>query len=1724
PSQQRVIRAALAAAGLSPEDVDAVEAHGTGTRLGDPIEAQALLATYGQGRTADRPLWLGSLKSNLGHTQAAAGVGGLMKMVLALRAGTLPPTLNVDEPSPMIDWSAGAVSLLTDAQPWTSSAGHTRRAAVSSFGVSGTNAHVIIEEAPPSPPAVAPDRPAPLLTSTPVITWRLSGATSDGLRAQAARLCELSEPDVAAVGQALFDRPALRHRLAVTAATRVELLASLEHFVTTGEPDANSTLATATSRPKTVFVFPGQGWQWDGMTADLLDTCPTYAAACEEISGLIEQRTGWSVIDVLRQRPNAPDTGRVDVIQPVMFTVMVGLARTWQAAGIHPDAVIGHSQGEIAAAHVAGALGLSDAVHLVVTRAAALTRLRPGAMLSLSTTPENAAELLARHPGLHIAAVNGPGATIVSGDPESADALLAHCAANAIHARRIPVTYASHSPHIDAIREHLLDALASITPRPATIQLISTLTGAPLDTTEMTSAYWYHNLRQPVAFHQATTTARNTGHNTFVELSGHPALIQAMDAADGIATHGTLRRNTHNTTTFHRNISHAWTTGLAPRNPHPHHRTVDLPTYHFHHQRFWLDRTQAPGPTDALHPLLTAAVEIAGDSGTHVLSGRLSARTQAWLGEHTVADSTLLPGSAFVELLVRTGDEVGLPLVEEMVVEAPLLLDRKTPTEVQIVVEAADGTGRRPVAVYARRDEQAVWTRHVQGFLAQQQATRDEAAHQEPFAGMVVWPPAGATPIDIEGLYEGLAERSYHYGPTFRGLESAWRHGDDVYAEVALPENHRSEAVGFGLHPAILDAAAHAIPLGGLLPAEGVWLPFSWTGVTLYAAGADRVRVRLSRAPGDGAVRIALGDAAGQPVALIQAMHARRIDVTSLADAAFSADDGLFTVEWIRIDLPDAVGGITRPASLPKKWAVLDQFDHRGLPGLPEVLAYPNLDDLIAAVDGGMPAPAYVLLPVAGINATALDTDPAAVADVACGVGGGVLAVVQRWLATAALAGARLVVVTQGGVGVSGSVEDLGASVVWGMMRTAQAEEPNRFVICDLDPDASSVDWTRLIAVSQTEPQLAVRDGALVAPRLVRAMRSGDRIRGTSGFGAGTDWRVGTTGGGSIEAVDRIPNPLAEHPLEPGQVRIAVRAAGLNFYDVATALGMVDTADGMGAEGAGVITEVGPEVTDWQIGDRVMGTFPSAFAPLTTADALMITAIPDDWTYTDAASVPAVFLTAYYAMRDLADVQPGEKVLIHAATGGVGMAAVQLATRLGATVFATASPAKWHVLERMGIPAERIASSRSTDFARMFPAVDVVLGSLAGDMVDASITLLRPGGRYLEMGKTDIRDAAGYADITYRAFDLKEAGPRRTGEMLRHLVGLFTAGDLHTLPVTGWQLSDLRHALRHMSQARHTGKNVIHIPVPVNANGTTVITGGTGTIGALVAAHLAEHGHARHLLLLSRRGATAPGAAELRARLAGLGAEVTIAACDTTDPEQLTAVLDRIPAAHPLTAVIHATGALRDATITSLTSRQLTEVLTTKITGAVTLHHYTRHLDLGAFLLFSSAGSILGSPGQANYTAANSFLDAFATRRRAATSIAWGLWAQASGMTAHLSEADMSRMQRSAISPMTNAHALHLFDSTHATPHALQLAAPLNRAHLPDRPLFAELKPTVTRHRPAAGAGTADLGTQLARLTTEQQYQHLLQLIQSHTATVLAKPNPAAVSAHQGFLDQGIDS
>ncbi|MEU1290509.1 SDR family NAD(P)-dependent oxidoreductase, partial [Kitasatospora sp. NPDC005856] len=1611
PSQERVIRQALANAGLSTADVDAMEAHGTGTTLGDPIEAQALLATYGQGR--NEPLWLGSVKSNIGHTQAAAGVAGVIKMVMAMRHGELPRTLHVDEPTSHVDWSAGQVSLLTETRPWPET-GRPRRAGVSAFGISGTNAHVVIEQFPEE----APGLPAADDSVEPAV-WLLSGKTDEALRAQARRLAEhlTAHPGLrpVAVGRALATtRTMLAHRAAVVGGTRADLLAELGALAE-GDPRVVTGVAGALGR--SVFVFPGQGAQWVGMGGELYGSEPVFREAIDACDAALAPYTDWSLVEVLA---GGGSLERVDVVQPALFAVMVALAALWRAHGVEPDAVVGHSQGEIAAAYVVGALSLEDAAKVVALRSKALVALADqGGMVSVGLGHERAAEFTARWDGrLTVAVVNSADSVVVSGDLDALEELLAACEADGIRARRLPVNYAAHSAQVEAIRERLLTDLAGITPRSAGVPFYSTVTAEPVDTSALDADYWYRNLREPVLFDRTTRALLDHGHTVFVEVSPHPVLVSSVEetghhhGSDLLVT-GTLRRDQDD---FLTSLGRLHVHGVPvdwrfPDDTEP----VSLPTYAFQRQPYWL----RPVPTaSGDHPLLSTFVELPDGA---VLSGRISLATHPWLADHAVRGSVLLPGTAFAEMAAYAAGRLGRA-VEELVLETPLVLD-DTPVHLQVVVGPEDD-GRSPLTVYSHDGDE--WVRHATGTLG-----------EGPVLSAWDWPSAGE-PLDVDGLYDSLSVLGYEYGPAFQGVTVARRVGDTVYAEVELPAEEP-----FALHPALLDAALH--PMAFLTDRAG--LPFVFTGVAIRPAGSRTLRVRLS-ATGPDTYTVAVADPDGTPVAVITSLTVR--DATAVPDS-------LYALDWVPLEEASTGGD---PADL-----VVHE-----VPG-PE----PEADTVEAAYESAR----------------------------------SVLAVIREHLAGERT---RLVVVTRNAVAAApGDVVGLHHSMVWGLVRGARAEHPDRFVLVDADST-----WDPALIAGTDEPELAVRRGALRAPRLVRV--------GASLTPPDGPWRLEDTGTGSIDDLALVPRPELMEPPAPGRVRIAMRAAGLNFRDVLIALGVYPGEALMGGEGAGVVLETGPD-SRFRPGDRVMGLVPGAFGPVTVADERLLVRMPDDWSFARAASVPVVFQTAWYGLRDLGGLEAGHRVLIHAGTGGVGMAAIQLARRLGAEVFATAGPAKWHVLRALGLDEDHIASSRTLEFEQKFPPMDVVLDSLSGEFVDASLRLLVPGGRFVEMGKTDIRDAVDHPDLVYRAFDIADAGPERLGEILEAVVRAFTDGGFTPLPLDVRGVRDAVDVFRFMSRAAHVGKIVLTVPQPVDPDGTVLITGGTGTLGGHVARHLVAERGVRHLVLVSRSG----GGAALREELEGLGAEVTVAACDVADRDALAAVLDSIPAAHPLTAVVHAAGVLDDGVVESLTPERLAAVWEPKARAAWNLHELTRGRDLTAFVLFSSAAGTLGSPGQANYAAANTFLDALAVHRRAlglpATSLAWGFWAEASGMTGNLTEADQDRLTRAGVVPLATDHALSLFDAALATDRAALVPVRLDLSVMAGAPTApAALKGLVSRkaaRRPARHGAIVD---RLRSLPEVERLRAALDLVTANTAAVLGHSEPGAAWDRQPFKDLGFDS
>jgi acyl transferase domain-containing protein/short-subunit dehydrogenase/acyl carrier protein len=1029
-AQQRVIRQALETALLSTSDIDVVEAHGTGTTLGDPIEAQALQATYGRDR--DRPLWVGSIKSNIGHTQAAAGVAGVIKMVQAMRHGVLPRILHLDEPTPQVDWSASRVSLLAEARDWPEN-GHSRRAGVSSFGISGTNAHVILEQAPA---AQTESGPGPSRTA---VAWPVSARSVPALEAQASALLSHVErrPELrpVEVGFSLAaSRADLEHRAVVVGADRGELLRGLTALAA-GEPHAAVVTGRARRRA-TAFLFSGQGVQRLGMGRELHAEFEVFAAAFDDAVAELDRHLDRPLRDVM-WTDEAALTQTV-FTQTGLFAVEVALYRLLEWWGMRPDFVAGHSIGEVAAAHVAGVLSLADAAALVAARGRLMQALPPGgAMAAIAATEAEVRPLLSDRVG--IAAVNGPASVVVSGDEDAVSAIAATFETRGAKVSRLRVSHAFHSPLMEPMLAEFEQVLAGLEFSVPTIPVVSTVVG---DVTEAvaTVEHWVRQVREPVRFADAVRALAAAGVTAFVEIGPSGSLTglapESVDSEDAVFV-PVLRKDRPEPVAVLTGVGrlHAagvpvdWSAPLAGAG------LVDLPTYAFQRRRYWVDANDAKnvdavGLVAAEHPLLGAVVPSPESDGV-VLTGALSLGTHPWLADHAVRDVVLLPGTAFVELAVRAGDEVGCPVVEELTIGAPLVVPDRGAVALRLVVDAADESGRRSLRVYSREQGSApdrTWTRHAEGVLAPNMTAPSEDLAQ--------WPPQGADQVDVSGLYDVLLAKGYGYGPVFRGLTAAWRRGGEVFAEVALPEQTGAE--GFRVHPALLDAVLHALSFAGPEHQETT-LPFSWTGVAVHAAGASALRARLSPL-GANRAALVLADGSGAPVATVESLLLRPVTAEQLR--AGRATDSLWRVGWSPVP---ATGSGT-------PWTPWNEVPTVG------------------------PAPDVVVL----------RCDPPG-GDVPAGVRrtlGEVLGVVREWLADDRFAQSRLVVVTRAAVAaVDGDAVDVATAPVWGLVRAAQAENPGRFVLVDSDGSADP-------GLLPAEPELAVRDGRVLVPRLVGATGS----------------------------------------------------------------------------------------------------------------------------------------------------------------------------------------------------------------------------------------------------------------------------------------------------------------------------------------------------------------------------------------------------------------------------------------------------------------------------------------------------------------------------------------------------------------------------------------------------------------------------------------------------------
>jgi acyl transferase domain-containing protein/NAD(P)-dependent dehydrogenase (short-subunit alcohol dehydrogenase family) len=1792
-AQEALIRDVYGRARVPLQRVRYVEAHGTGTPVGDPIEADVLGRTIGRGRASSAACLLGSIKANIGHLEAAAGVAGLIKASLCVHHRAVPPQVHAETPHPDIPFAELGLRLPTGLEPIPDD-GEPVVVGVNSFGYGGTNAHAVLCEAPAVPTrAVRPAGPR-----RPFVL-PLSARSEKALSALASRYgSRLSTAGVEELADVCYSAGARRthfeHRAAAIAESAPGLAAELEVFARDGRADrvaAGKSLGPGSARP--VFVFTGMGPQWWAMGRQVLAdeaVCREIAAECDEYFRAL---SGWSILEQLLGDESGSRMGEPRIAQPANFVLQLGLVALWKHWGVEPAAVVGHSAGEVAAAHVAGALDLPDAVAVIYHRSRLQqTAAGAGGMLAVGLSREAvAARLEGRGLQLSIAAVNGPASTTVSGDLEHIAALALELDASGVFNRVLQVDVAYHSAQMDALEAPLVASLTALHPRRPSVPLYSTVTGAAVDGVAFDAEYWFRNIRRPVLFAEAVDRLIAREHTLFLEIGPHPVLASGIKEC--LARRGvrgdvlaSLRRGEPDAVALARGLGGLYVSGCAPAwdAVYPDARYVRLPVYPWQRERYWVEtpagRDDRLGNT--VHPLLGSPLGFAGASWESDLNPNYA----PFLADHVVDGATVYPAAAYVEAGLAIHRLTGggeAAVLENLSFARALLLDPNQRTRLQWRYDERT----REFHAYSCSEAAATeWTLHASGLIS-------SAA------------PAPPGPVDVGALqarchdvvdpdtvYDRLRAFGLQYGPAFRGVRSAWRRDREVLALLRSSSSDEEEG-DFHLHPALLDAAFHSL-IATLDAADGA-------GAAVFVpVGIDRVRFfarpsrpcwshgRIIRASADGIdADVALFDADGRIVAEVQGLH--------LAALPAPADDAERRVGRWTYSLAWEQAGSVAAFADPARWLLFttegdcaaglkDQLEMEGGAEVVEICcgeAYERLGPKSFRVrprhreDMEAVAAAAPLSQFRGVvYLWGLDTNVGPADPIGTRATIGALHLLQVLGRSAAPDGPRLYIVTRGAQQIDPGerVPGLAQAPLVGLARVAACEYPDlRCTVIDADPESAEAGrWAAIEILADTrEDEVALRGTNRYLRRLVRASAAAlDEAAAARRVLRGADGHSFTLEIGVSGVLDSLRyREIARRAPAAGEVEVEVHAAALNFKDILKALGVLPRSvlDGtfhrerLGMEAAGVVARVGEGVTEYSPGDRIVASLPSSFSSHVTVPAtdLLGAASPDLADMAAAAGLPVASVTAYYALHEVARLERGEKVLIHAATGGVGLAAIQVARWLGAEIFATAgSPEKREHLERLGV--DHVWNSRTLEFADGVLAVtggrgvDVVLNSLSGEALLKSVAVTAPFGRFVEIGKRDIVENTRLPllpfnrNLTFTAVDLDRLmleRPALIRRMFAEVHERLRAGDFAPVPVTVFPASRAADAFRHMAQAKHIGKvvvdftdldGVVIVPAPerdrlFSADASYLVTGAFGGVGLEVVRWLAAQG-VRHLVLASRRGPATPEALAAVESLRADGVAVTVTEADVSREDQVVALLATAArSGAPLRGVFHAAGVLDDALIADLTAERMSAVAAPKAEAAWLLHEHTRGLPLDYFVLFSSATAWIGNPGQANYVAANVYLEALARHRRAAglpaTSVAWGAFGGA-GMLARNPHA-AEHLSRVGIRP------LPVRDGVAALSRILRWDQPdlavldvdwgtLRRAHP-----IANTCPRLAHIVAEAGDGgltaTQDLREVLQSVPPEDRLDWTIKGISALIAEALRIP-PEALDVHRPLMQLGIDS
>lgn len=1765
-AQEAVIRAALQNANVDPQSISYIETHGTGTSLGDPIEVDALGRVFQLAREARPPVALGAVKTNIGHLEAAAGIAGLLKVVLMLQHRQIAPHLHLNTLTPHISWDRYHFEVPRSLTDWEPVAG-TRVAGVSAFGFSGTNVHVVVEEAPKvDTVADAHERPLHILT--------LSGRDEAALRTLMERTAAaLREPAAASfadvcrsanVGRAKFER-----RVSVVGKSAVEVGDQLTRYL--GGDTQSGVLESRVSRQqrhKIAFLFTGQGSQYAGMGRQLFETSPVFRETLQRCDQLLRDRLDPPLLSVLFPQPGAaPLINETRYTQPALFALEYSLCEMWRSWGIQPAFVMGHSVGEYVAACVAGAFTLEEGLQLIAARGR-LMQAEPagGRMVALLASEDQVRAAIAPYPAtVSIAAINGPNNVVISGVAADVGAIAARLSAAGVVVTELKVSHAFHSPLMDPMLTQFESAAAAVTLRRPSIRLVSNLTGGFAAPDEVNRPdYWRRHVREAVRFADGIRTLAAAGCDLFIELGPTPTLLgmaRQCIGSDQALWLGTLRpgRDDWEETLssvralFHAGVPIDWK-GFDRGHSR---RLVNLPTYPFQRERHWLTTRQQAAPAE--HPTLRSE-RVRSPGITHqVFQSRVSARNPAFLQHHQICGRVIFPATAYVELVLSgarslwSGTDIQ---IDDLVLHEALVLDEGSETLVQVLFHAKEATSFEVFSAPAQPE--GIWTRHATGRIV-----RGSALSNDDFAG------SDLSESDVETFYRDRWSEGAEFGAEFRSIRELRRGSGEALAMVALSEALEHTSNQYVIHPVLLDGclqtAAGALPDSqGSSASQFVLLPVRIESLRISRVGASvawcHARLHGPHSAGSSTFifDLKLRGADNLEIGEIRGLEFKRVPQRMLRRDAATVADELYRIRW------QEAAHQASNAMAPGSWLLL--ADRGGIAtalrdrllaaGHSCVLARPGTafearpDGTYSLNPGSADEMQQLLAECAGrklplrgvVHLWSLDDD-AELDRMLLLSSGATLHLVQTLTLSAQLRTCSLLLVTRLAQAVTESVEPVrpAAASITGLRRVVASEYPD-LQCFHVDLDAAGNDTQDATDLMQFlfaphEREVAIRAGTMFVPSLV-PLRTEPR--------------------GALQL--KVPEPrtlenLAWEPghrrtPEPDEIEIAVRASGLNFRDVLTALGMHrGTSAVLGGECSGIVVAVGSGVHDLQIGNRVMGYAPAGFSSYVTIRRDFFAHIPEKLDFSAAAALPIAFLTAQYGLHRLARMKAGTRVLIHAAAGGVGLAAVQLALNAGAEVYATVgSDAKRRALEALGV--KHIFNSRTLDFsdevlrATGGRGVDIVLNSLAGEFIARSVAVLAPGGQFLEIGKRDILTGSEFAairpDCTYHVYDLgEEALADRTllPDLYAQLLPLFTTGELRALPVTVFSHDRVIDAFQHMAAAKHIGKIVVTLPRVelFREDATYLITGGLGALG-LATARWMVAGGVRHLVLLGRHAPSAD-AHRVVDDLTTSGAQISIELCDVSDESALSVLMRKLATTMPpLRGIVHAAGILDDGVLQQQSWARFESVMAAKVRGAWLLHSLTLACELDFFVLFSAFAALIGPVGQGNYAAANSYLDALAHHRRsrglAAVSVNWGPWAGA-GMAAALSARDRERLESRGLHAMAIDHGFQILE------RILQLGVPQVTAVSADwqryaADLSAERVPALLqqivgdRHASPPEAtrvvANVDFASQLRSLPAMQRLPQIVALVERNAARALQLPPGKAIHPQRPLHDMGLDS